>query len=61
MSNAYKVFETADGAIVLRDLERIVNQTKISAEDPNSMSAVWKCAQLALLQRIYNQLEKSHD
>jgi hypothetical protein len=62
MTNAYKqVFDTTHGRAVLRDLERIANTTKINADDPNSLSAIWKCAQQALIQRIYNQLEQTHD
>lgn len=57
--NVYQqVFDSAEGDAVLADLERIVNMTKVNAEDPNSNAAIWKCAQMALLQRIRNQLSK---
>lgn len=56
MNHYQAVFATPQGQAVLDDLERIVNGTKIDSNDPNANSAVWKCAQLALLQRIYNQL-----
>lgn len=57
MSNLYKnVFSSNDGILVLKDLERIVNQTKIDAQNINPNTAVWKCAQESLLKRIKNQL-----
>ena len=57
--NMYKlVFDSSEGDAVLADLERIVNMTKVNAEDPNSNAAIWKCAQIALLQRIRNQINK---
>lgn len=57
--NYYKlVFDSPEGDAVLADLERIVNMTKVNGEDPNSNAAIWKCAQMALLQRIHNQLNK---
>jgi hypothetical protein len=58
MTNAYQaVFNTPAGNAVLADLERIVNATKLDANNPNPNSAIWKCAQLNLVQRILNQLE----
>jgi hypothetical protein len=57
MNNYQEVFNNPAGQAVLDDLERITNGTKIDSNNPNSGSAIWKCAQLALLQRIYNQLE----
>lgn len=56
MNHYQAVFATPQGQAVLDDLERIVNGTKIDSNNPNANSAVWKCAQLALLQRIYNQV-----
>jgi len=57
ISNLYKnVFSSNDGMLVLKDLERIVNQTKIDAQNINPNTAVWKCAQESLLKRIKNQL-----
>jgi hypothetical protein len=53
-----KVFDANAGRSVLADLERVANQTKIDANSPDSNAAVWKCAQLALIQRVRNQLEK---
>ena len=59
MTNPYKqVFNTPAGRAVLADLDRIVNATKLDANMPNPNSAVWKCAQLSLVQRIVNQLEE---
>ena len=55
--NAYKkIFTSAEGIKVLEDLERIANQTKLDAENPNPNTAVWKCAQQSLIQRIKNQI-----
>jgi hypothetical protein len=61
--NYTAVFQTAAGQRVLDDLDRVVNMTKIDANNPNPNSAVWKVAQQALLQRIYNQIdqEAAHD
>jgi hypothetical protein len=57
LSDSYKkVFGTTDGREVLNDLERIINQVKIDGENPNANTAIWKCAQQALIQRIHNQL-----
>ena len=58
MTNPYKtVFNSPAGDAVLADLERIVNATKLDANNPNPNSAIWKCAQQNLVQRILNQLE----
>ena len=54
--NYRELFSTANGQAVLEDLERIVQMTRLDANDPNPNSAIWKCAQQALLQRIYNQI-----
>jgi hypothetical protein len=50
------VFETPEGRNVLSDLERVANLTKIDANNPNSGAAIYKLAQLSLVQRIKNQL-----
>jgi hypothetical protein len=52
-----RLFGTADGQAVLADLERIINATRLDANDPNPNSAIWKCAQLNLVQRIRNQTQ----
>jgi hypothetical protein len=57
-ANYKELFNTPNGQAVLEDLERIVNITKLDAENPNPNSAVYKCAQLALLSRIYNQIDR---
>lgn len=57
-ANYKELFMTPNGQAVLEDLERIVNMTRMDADNPNPNSAVYKCAQLALMQRIYNQIEK---
>ena len=60
MKHTYqKLFRSPEGQAVLADLERIVNATKLDANNPNPNSAVWKCAQLSLVQRIVNQLEEA--
>jgi hypothetical protein len=51
------LFSTPNGEAVLNDLERIAQMTRLDADNPNANSAIWKCAQQALLQRIYNQIE----
>ena len=51
-----KIFQSNEGMQVLEDLERIANQTKLDAENPNPNTAIWKCAQLSLIQRINNQI-----
>jgi hypothetical protein len=56
-ANYRELFSTANGQSVLADLERIVQMTRLDADNPNPNSAVWKCAQQALLQRIYNQID----
>jgi hypothetical protein len=55
--NYKELFSTANGEAVLADLERIVQMTRLDSDNPNPNSAVWKCAQQALLQRIYNQID----
>jgi len=58
ISDSYKnVFLSNDGVKVLADLERIVNLTKIDAQNINPSTAVYKCAQEALIQRIKNQIK----
>jgi len=55
--NYRELFLSANGQAVLADLERIVQMTRLDANDPCANSAIWKCAQQALMQRIYNQME----
>ena len=57
-ANYKELFMTPNGQAVLADLERIVNMTRMDADNPNPNSALYKCAQLALMQRIYNQIDK---
>jgi len=49
-----QVFETPSGQAVLNDLDRIVNQTRITSDSPNPYSAVYIVAQQHLLRRIKN-------
>jgi len=56
--NYRELFNTDNGEAVLQDLERITQMTRLDSDNPNPNSAIWKCAQQALLQRIYNQIKK---
>jgi len=56
--NYRELFDSDNGEAVLQDLERITQMTRLDADNPNANSAIWKCAQQALLQRIYNQIKK---
>jgi len=52
---AYRqVFESPNGVLVLKDLERIINQTRVSADAPNPYSCVLQIGQQQLLRRITN-------
>jgi hypothetical protein len=54
------VFESPSGQAVLADLDRIINQTRITSDSPNPYSAVYIVAQQHLLRRIKNMCsEKS--
>ena len=55
--NYRELFSSANGQAVLEDLERIAQMTRLDSDNPNPQAAVWKCAQQALLQRIYNQID----
>jgi hypothetical protein len=57
--NYRELFGSANGQAVLEDLERIVQMTRLDANDPNANSAIWKCAQQAILQRIRNQMDRN--
>ena len=55
-----QVFESPAGQAVLADLDRIINQTRITSDSPNPYSAVYIVAQQHLLRRIKNMFsEKS--
>jgi hypothetical protein len=56
-ANYRELFSTPNGAAVLADLERIAQMTRLDSDNPNPQAAVWKCAQQAMLQRIYNQID----
>jgi hypothetical protein len=55
--NYRELFDSVNGQAVLADLERIVQMTRLDSDNPNPQAAVWKCAQQALLQRVYNQMD----
>ncbi len=54
-----RVFDSPSGKAVLGDLERITNQTRVTADSPNPYSAIFKVAQQQLLQRIKNMMEQT--
>lgn len=55
-----QVFETPAGQAVLNDLDRIINQTRVTSDSPNPYAAVYIIAQQQLIRRIKNMCnEKS--
>ena len=56
-----KVFGTEEGDAMLAELQRIVNMTKVRRDDPCSNAAIWKTAQIALLQHIHNKMDKEQN
>ena len=58
MKESYnRVFTTTEGGVVLDDLERIANQTRISSDNPNSNAAIYKEAQRQMVSRIRNMMD----
>ena len=53
----HRVFTSREGAVILEDLELIANQTRISADNPNQLSALYKEAQRQMISRIRNMME----
>jgi ferredoxin-NADP reductase len=53
-----QVFESPAGKQVLEDLERIINQTRITSDSPNPYSAVYVVAQQQLVRRIRNMCKE---
>ena len=49
-----RVFETPSGKVVLADLERITNTTRVTADSPNPYSAIYIVAQQQLIKRVRN-------
>jgi len=49
-----QVFETPAGQAVLNDLDRIINQTRVTSDSPNPYAAVYIIAQQQLIRRIKN-------
>jgi hypothetical protein len=47
-----QVFNTDAGQQVLADLERIANSNPVNGANPDSNAAIYKVAQLALIQTI---------
>jgi len=48
----FYVFALGEGKMVLRDLIRVSNLTRINSDDPNSNAALYKVAQQDLIRRI---------
>lgn len=53
-----QVFESPAGISVLEDLERVVNQTRVSSDSPNPYSAVYIIGQQQLIRRIRNMMKE---
>lgn len=53
-----QVFESPAGKHVLDDLERIINQTRITSDSPNPYSAVYVVAQQQLIRRMKNMCKE---
>lgn len=51
-----RVFDSESGKIVLADLERISNTTRVTADSPNPYSAIYIVSQQHLLKRIRNMM-----
>ena len=54
-----QVFESPAGQAVLADLDRIINQTRITSDSPNPYSAVYIVAQQHLIRRIKNMCREN--
>ena len=54
-----QVFESPAGQAVLADLDRIINQTRITSDSPNPYSAVYIVAQQHLIRRIKNMCKEN--
>lgn len=52
-----RVFDSDSGQVVLADLERISNTTRVTADSPNPYSAIYIVAQQHLLKRIRNMMQ----
>tara|TARA_B110000503_G_scaffold89663_1_gene135747 strand:+ start:389 stop:637 length:249 start_codon:yes stop_codon:yes gene_type:complete len=55
-----QIFESPAGKEVLADLDRIINQTRITSDSPNPYSAVYIVAQQHLIRRIKNMCNEKH-
>ena len=53
-----QVFESPAGKVVLEDLERITNQTRVTSDSPNPYAAVYMVAQQQLVKRIKNMCKE---
>ena len=53
-----QIFESPAGQAVIEDLERVVNQTRVSSDSPNPYSAVYIIGQQQLIRRIRNMMKE---
>ena len=53
-----QIFESPAGIVVLEDLERVINTTRVSADAPNPYSCVFTIGQQQLLRRIRNMCKQ---
>ena len=59
LKEAYlSTFGSPRGKLILQDLERIINSTRVTADDPNPNSSIFKVAQQQLISRIKNMMIK---
>lgn len=62
IADAYKAaFDTPAGRIVLRDLKRVANLTRIDPNHPDQAAALYRVAQLDLVRRIEKMSGASAD
>ena len=53
-----QVIESPAGESVIEDLERVVNQTRVSSDSPNPYAAVFVIGQQQLIRRIRNMMKE---
>ena len=53
-----QIFESPAGQAVIEDLERVVNQTRVSSDSQNPYSAVYIIGQQQLIRRIRNMMKE---
>jgi ferredoxin-NADP reductase len=55
-----QVFESPAGKEVMADLDRIINQTRITSDSPNPYTAVYIVAQQHLIRRVKNMCSEKN-